>query len=42
MGIENTKKRLNLIFGDKAKFSIENGEDGTVITRLSIPKREVL
>ena len=41
MGIENTKQRLKLIYGPDATFSILE-ENGTVLTRLLIPKREIL
>jgi two-component system, LytTR family, sensor kinase len=38
LGIKNTKQRLNLVFGEKAKFSIENLDVENVITIISIPK----
>lgn len=37
-GIENTKQRLNLIFGKSASFRIENENVQTVLTELTIPK----
>ena len=42
MGIENTKKRLKLIFGDEAHFSIKNVDNNMVLARLEIPKRKIL
>ncbi len=36
-GISNTKQRLNLIYGDKAYFKIENSLDNLVHTQLIIP-----
>ena len=37
-GIENTRRRLNLLFGDKASFGIENENNETVITKITIPQ----
>ncbi len=37
-GLSNTRKRLELIFGDEASFSISNENDKTVLTRIAIPK----
>ncbi len=37
-GLENTKERLLLIFGEKASFQIENENDSTVLTSLTVPK----
>jgi LytS/YehU family sensor histidine kinase len=37
-GIDNTKQRLQLIFGGKASFRIFNDSDKTVLTELIIPK----
>ncbi|MFO7447940.1 MAG: histidine kinase [Ignavibacteriaceae bacterium] len=36
-GINNTKHRLNLLYGEKAFFSIKNYSDDEVITELTIP-----
>ncbi len=40
-GIVNTKQRLQLIYGDKAQFSIKN-IDGMVETQLTIPNETIL
>lgn len=37
-GIDNTKQRLQLIFGDKATFKIYNDSDKTVMTEIKLPK----
>ena len=36
-GIKNTKHRLNLIYGEKARFTIENETDEIVLTKIVIP-----
>jgi sensor histidine kinase YesM len=36
-GISNTKQRLNLIYGDQAKFEIKNNPDDTVSAEMTIP-----
>lgn len=36
-GISNTKQRLNLIYGDAAKFEIKNNSDDSVSTEITIP-----
>ncbi len=36
-GIKNTKHRLNLIYGEKAKFTIENETDEIVLAKIVIP-----
>ena len=36
-GIENTKKRLDLIFGDLSKFEIKNENSSSVLCKLTIP-----
>lgn len=36
-GISNTKQRLNLIYGDNAKFEIKNNSDDTVSAEITIP-----
>lgn len=41
LGIINTQKRLKLIYGDDATFSIKNSEN-KVITVLNLPQREEL
>ncbi len=37
-GIENTKQRLKLIYGNKATFSIFNEDDNTVLTEVNLPQ----
>ncbi len=39
-GLANTKKRLELIFGELAKFEIKNENKSTVLTTISIPLRD--
>ncbi len=39
-GVSNTKQRLNLIYGDKANFKIQNTEENLVHTQLKIPLGE--
>lgn len=36
-GINNTKQRLNLIYGDTAKFEIKNNSDDSVSAEITIP-----
>lgn len=38
LGLENTRQRLKLIYGEQASFSIKNENDHTVLTELHIPK----
>ena len=38
-GIENTKQRLRLIFGQEASFSIGNESEGVVLTEVIIPQK---
>jgi LytS/YehU family sensor histidine kinase len=38
-GIDNTKKRLNLIYGDEAYFHISNEDTKTVLTEIIIPPK---
>lgn len=38
-GLENTKKRLQLIYGEDATFKIQNDENETVLTEIQIPKK---
>ena len=38
LGIENTKKRLKLLYGDKATFKIFNKNGNTVLTELKLPQ----
>ena len=37
-GIENTKQRLRLLYGDKATFSIKNENSNTVLTEVKLPQ----
>jgi len=37
-GIENTKQRLQLLYGKKATFNIQNEDDNTVLTKLCLPQ----
>jgi two-component system, LytTR family, sensor kinase len=37
-GLENTRQRLNLIFGRNASFNIRNENTGTVLTEITIPQ----
>jgi hypothetical protein len=37
-GVENTKKRLKLLFDKDASFSIKNEKEGTVLTAVIIPQ----
>lgn len=36
-GLENTRKRLVLVYGDQASFEIRNENDHTVLTRITMP-----
>ncbi len=36
-GVNNTKHRLNLLFGEEAKFSLQNEDEKNVIAKLEIP-----
>lgn len=36
-GVNNTKHRLNLLFGEEAKFSLQNEDDKNVLAKLEIP-----
>lgn len=38
-GIANTRQRLQLLYGEKALFSIENEDSNTVLTKVCVPKR---
>jgi LytS/YehU family sensor histidine kinase len=38
-GLANTRQRLDLIYGDKAAFSIKNLDENFVLTELRIPQR---
>ncbi|MFK7953121.1 MAG: sensor histidine kinase [Ekhidna sp.] len=40
LGLENTRKRLSLIFGDEATFEIKNETKNTVLTSITIPSNE--
>lgn len=37
-GIDNTRRRLNLLYGDKAYFKMENENKNTVLTKILIPQ----
>lgn len=37
-GLDNTRKRIELIYGDQARFSIKNETKNTVVTELVLPK----
>lgn len=37
-GLANTRKRIELIYGDMARFSIKNETENTVLTELVLPK----
>jgi len=39
LGIENTKQRLKLLYGNKATFSIFNEDEHTVLTEVSLPQK---
>jgi two-component system, LytTR family, sensor kinase len=39
IGIENTEKRLTMIYGDKAGFSLKNANNQEVVASLKIPLR---
>ncbi len=36
-GVSNTKHRLSLLFGEEAKFSLQNEDEKTVLAKLEIP-----
>lgn len=38
LGLENTRKRLELLYQGEAVFSIQNENSNTVLTKISIPK----
>lgn len=38
LGLENTRKRLELLYHEEATFSIKNENSDTVLTQISIPK----
>lgn len=40
-GLENTKQRLKLLYGDKASFRIFNSGNQFVITEIKIPKQRI-
>ena len=40
-GLENTRRRLNLLFDNKASFSVENENSDTVLTQIIIPQTVV-
>ncbi len=37
-GLDNTRKRLKLIYGDAASFNIDNEDKNTVLTEIKIPQ----
>lgn len=37
-GVENTKQRLKLLYGNQATFKIHNEDENTVLTEISIPE----
>jgi len=37
-GVENTKQRLKLLYGNKATFKIQNENDTTVLTEICLPQ----
>ncbi len=37
-GLENTRRRLSLLFGEKASFEMLNENNSTVLTKISIPQ----
>lgn len=37
-GLDNTRKRIKLIYGDQARFAIKNETENTVLTELVLPK----
>jgi hypothetical protein len=37
VGLENTRKRLEILYDNMAEFSINNGPDNTVVTKIQIP-----
>jgi LytS/YehU family sensor histidine kinase len=37
-GIDNTRQRLHLLFGDKASFKLTNDNDHTVMVEIKIPR----
>jgi len=38
VGIQNTKQRLQLIYGNSAKFKIQNVGENMVLTELQLPQ----
>ena len=39
VGLSNTRKRLNRLYGERHRFTVENGEDGGAVAFLEIPLR---
>ncbi|MCK5102914.1 MAG: histidine kinase [Cyclobacteriaceae bacterium] len=39
LGIENTRQRLKLLYGNKATFSIFNEDENTVLSEVSLPQK---
>jgi sensor histidine kinase YesM len=42
LGLENTKQRLKLIYGEEASFKILNEKNGFVLTEIIIPHLHTL
>ena len=40
-GLSNTRKRLALIYGEKAEFKIENEEENVVLMQITLPRESV-
>ena len=40
-GLSNTRKRLELIFGEKADFKIENEKDNVVLMQITLPRESI-
>jgi sensor histidine kinase YesM len=41
-GLKNTRKRLELLYGESARFSIENIGSDTVLTEIWIPEQVLI
>lgn len=40
-GVENTKQRLKLLYGNKAKFKMINEDENTVLTEVRLPQKTI-
>jgi two-component system LytT family sensor kinase len=40
-GLENTRRRLNLLFGENSSLSIANEDENTVLTKIIIPQSRI-